>query len=283
LKGYYIDDEDYSDIADLSVPSFVSLDSAEISFQATRKGFIAKAKAAGKTKLIIDVSANGGGSILQDYDLFKQLFPSIDPYGAQQFQAFESTYLLGKKYSEVSDTVPSMLDTTNETLYNVEYDIVSSTFNYATDMDLHGKALPNWEADVRTARACRRQLHEPLPQAPFGYPHSIEQCWNLGGFVRPGTTQAVGGGKGTNDLPMDYIQYLVQTTYAYASPKSKHTTTQPNWATTLAPWCSSVQHSVPHTTSTSETASDKETLRRSISHCSSSTSHKAVGSCIPQE
>jgi hypothetical protein len=44
---------------------------------------------------------------------------------------------------------------------------------------------------------------------------------SFGGFARPGITQAVGGGKGTNDLPMDYIQYLVQTAYAYASPEEQ--------------------------------------------------------------
>lgn len=65
IGGYYIEAEGYEDVAVLSVPSFVGLGSAEISFQNTSKVFLAEARAAGKTKLIIDVSANGGGTILQ--------------------------------------------------------------------------------------------------------------------------------------------------------------------------------------------------------------------------
>jgi C-terminal processing protease CtpA/Prc len=67
IGGYYLDG--YDDVAVLSVPSFVSLDTAEEEFQQVGETFLAAAKAAGKTKLIIDVSANGGGTILQGYDL----------------------------------------------------------------------------------------------------------------------------------------------------------------------------------------------------------------------
>lgn len=101
ISGYYLEGGKYSEVTVLGVPSFVSLDSAEISFQAVGKQFIFMAEAAGKTKLIIDVNANGGGTIFQGYDLFKQFFPSIPPYGATRFRAFESTNLIGKKYSEV--------------------------------------------------------------------------------------------------------------------------------------------------------------------------------------
>jgi hypothetical protein len=69
IGGYYLDAEGYEDVAVLSVPSFVSLDTAEEEFQQVGQKFLAAAKAAGKTKLIIDVSANGGGTILQGYDL----------------------------------------------------------------------------------------------------------------------------------------------------------------------------------------------------------------------
>jgi len=81
----------------LSVPSFVSVSGAQIEFQQVAKDFLAQAKAAGKTKLIIDVSANGGGTILQGYDLFKQLFPAIEPYAAaDRFRASESVKLIGE-------------------------------------------------------------------------------------------------------------------------------------------------------------------------------------------
>ncbi|KAF2197853.1 hypothetical protein GQ43DRAFT_423719 [Delitschia confertaspora ATCC 74209] len=145
IGGYYIDESDYSDIAVLSVPSFVSLDAAEIPFQQVSEKFLAAARAAGKTKLIIDVSANGGGTILQGYDLFKQLFPHIEPYGATRFRAFESTDLIGSKLSEVAEGLPRTVDTDNETLLELEYDVVSSVFNYQTDIDVNGKNFENWD------------------------------------------------------------------------------------------------------------------------------------------
>lgn len=63
--GYFLEGEGYEDIAVLSVQSFVGTDTAEKEFQFVNQEFISQAKAAGKTKLIIDVSANGGGTILQ--------------------------------------------------------------------------------------------------------------------------------------------------------------------------------------------------------------------------
>ena len=43
----------------------------------------------------------------------------------------------------------------------------------------------------------------------------------MGGRSRHGISQAVGGVKGTNDFPRDYIQILVQVAYAYATPEEQ--------------------------------------------------------------
>jgi len=43
-------------------------------FQTITQQFLAKSKAAGKKKLIIDLSANGGGSGFLAYDLFEQVY-----------------------------------------------------------------------------------------------------------------------------------------------------------------------------------------------------------------
>lgn len=62
IAGYYLENAPgYEDIAVLSVPSFVGASGAQVEFQQVAMKFLAAAKAAGKTKLIIDVSANGGG------------------------------------------------------------------------------------------------------------------------------------------------------------------------------------------------------------------------------
>ena len=43
----------------------------------------------------------------------------------------------------------------------------------------------------------------------------------MGGRSRHGISQAIGGVKGTNDFPWDYIQNLVQVAYAYATPEEQ--------------------------------------------------------------
>ncbi|KAL1591335.1 hypothetical protein SLS60_012079 [Paraconiothyrium brasiliense] len=148
IGGYFLED-DYSDIAVLSVPSFVGIDTAEVDFQQVTEKFIVAAKAAGKTKLIIDVSANGGGTILQGYDLYKQLFPKGIGHAAfDRYRAHESTKLLSEYYSRVADVVPRELvdESVNETLYELEYDVISSPFNYKSDLNASDENFPSWQA-----------------------------------------------------------------------------------------------------------------------------------------
>jgi hypothetical protein len=85
------------------------------------------------------VSANGGGTILQGYDLFKQLFPHILPYGATRFRAHEAFDYIGQETSYFSGLVPRSLDT-NDTVQG----LVSSAFNYRTDTDIDYKPFTSW-------------------------------------------------------------------------------------------------------------------------------------------
>lgn len=137
--GYFLEGEGYDDIAVLSVPSFVGLSTDELPFQSVNTYLINRAVAANKTKLIIDVSANGGGTILQGYDLFKQLFPHILPYGATRYRAHEAFDLIGQEASYFSGLVPRSIDS-NETVQ----DIASTSFNYRTDADVNYEPFTSW-------------------------------------------------------------------------------------------------------------------------------------------
>lgn len=119
IGGYYFEGDEYSNVAVPSVPSFVSLDSAEISFQAVGKQFISTAKAAGKTRCQREW---------------------------RRSYLFENTNLIGKKYPEVAGQVPRTLDTSNATLTEIESDIVSSAFNSRTDVNINYKNFPSWAA-----------------------------------------------------------------------------------------------------------------------------------------
>jgi hypothetical protein len=140
INGYFLDDPDYQDVAVLQVPNFVGDTSAEIPFQRATKQFLPKALEAGKTKLIIDLQANGGGTILQGYDLFKQLFPSVDPYGANRFRAHEAIDLIGQSYSAFA----SQFERTSRVNYTV---LAAQTtyFDYHSDRTLDGKPFNSWD------------------------------------------------------------------------------------------------------------------------------------------
>lgn len=139
INGFFIDEPGYEDVAVLQVPNFVGDQRYEYGFQNATKKFIPQALAAGKTKLIIDVQANGGGTILQGYDLFKQLFPQADPYGANRFRATEEYDLIGQAYSTFSDQFPRVY-ATNYTVRNVQ----SSYFDYRSDKKLDGTPFDSW-------------------------------------------------------------------------------------------------------------------------------------------
>jgi len=140
--GYFLDGEDYDDVAVLNAASFVGGGGSQTEFQNVNSEFIAAALAANKTKLIIDVSANGGGTILQGYDLFKQLFPSILPYGATRFRAHEAFDLIGQEFSELAGQWPRSLtyDDGNETIQG----ILASAWNYRHDVDVNYELFSSW-------------------------------------------------------------------------------------------------------------------------------------------
>lgn len=138
-SGYFLEGEGYDDVAVLSVNSFVSALEDEIPFQVVNTAFLNAAKAAGKTKLIVDVQANGGGTILQGYDLFKQLFPQVLPYGATRFRAHEALDLIGEEVSWYAGQFPRSLDL-NSTVLN----IISSAYNYRTDVNVNYENFDSW-------------------------------------------------------------------------------------------------------------------------------------------
>ncbi|KAH6642236.1 peptidase S41 family protein-like protein [Boeremia exigua] len=137
INGFYIDAPGYEDVAVLSVPNFVGTSVAQVAFQKTSQEFIPKALADGKTKLILDLQANGGGTILQGYDLFKQLFPDLDPYGANRYRATEAADLIGQSYSKRASLAPRG---SNSSLMSAQ----SSYFDYHQDMTVDGEPFTSW-------------------------------------------------------------------------------------------------------------------------------------------
>ncbi|KAF2158162.1 hypothetical protein K461DRAFT_290408 [Myriangium duriaei CBS 260.36] len=250
-SGYFLEGAAYQDAVVIAANSFVGA-TGQAEFQQVIQDTLAAGKAAGKTKLIIDVSANAGGTILLGYDFFTQLFPKILPYGANRFRAHEVFNLLGEAVSQDVAGLPRSLD-----LNATELDLVSGAWNYRTDADVNYEPFTSWQekygpvelgplSDTFT-NIIRWNLSDPLTPinsggiyvsgylnrsnittSPFasedivivydGYCASTCTIFSelmrqqggvktiaLGGRSNTDIIQAVGGVKGTNDLPWDYI------------------------------------------------------------------------------
>jgi hypothetical protein len=150
LGGYYLSGSGYDDVAVLSVPSFYpTTQEGPAEFQDITGSFLKDAAAAGKKKLVIDLRGNGGGAVFLGYDMFKQLFPSMDPYGASQFRANEAFDLVGQSmtaylkdttYEEaVKDFQTNGADSATEigTLWQ-------SIFNYKLPLTVENKNFTSW-------------------------------------------------------------------------------------------------------------------------------------------
>ena len=127
VSGYYLEGAGYEDVAVISLLDFMP--SSTVDFQAVCQDFLAEAVAAGKTKLIVDLQQNGGGYILQGYDFFRQLFPSIEQDGFSRWRANDAFLAMSSIVSaRVADVNPhtesdEVLVDASEWSFNWRYDL----------------------------------------------------------------------------------------------------------------------------------------------------------------
>ncbi|MCJ1250249.1 hypothetical protein MMC30_007475 [Trapelia coarctata] len=141
VGGYFLDGPGQGDIAVLSILSFEPNPMPQTSgqeFQAVIQEFLAAAKAAGKTKLIIDLQSNGGGRITLGYDAFKQLFPNLDPYGGSVFRAHSGLDFIGQGLNDLIQN-PSQTQVDPQTLTG-QFDM-----NYKNDLTANGTVFTSWK------------------------------------------------------------------------------------------------------------------------------------------
>lgn len=141
IAGYFLEGAGFSDTAVLAITAFEYQDpqtgdatAASLEMQLVIQEFLADCTSAGKTKLIVDLSANGGGVVMNGYDAFKQLFPTVEPFGGSRFRESSVFDFLGNVSSEVGDFI-----------YNQNFSVpMQSQANL--DRNLH--PFPNWNAEL---------------------------------------------------------------------------------------------------------------------------------------
>lgn len=175
ISGYYLEGEGFEDVAVISLLAFES--ESPVEFQKVADDFFADAVATGKKKLVVDLSANGGGYILQGFDLFRQLFPHTVQEDYTRFR--ENDYFLDIAQI-ISDSIPEDYDP-NTASYSVIADY-ETFLNYRYDYNFTGQPFSTFEDKF-------------APQIFKGDPYTSLIRWN---FNDPLTTSNDTFGFGTD-------------------------------------------------------------------------------------
>ncbi|KAL9111246.1 MAG: hypothetical protein Q9227_004324 [Pyrenula ochraceoflavens] len=102
ITGYFIED---ASLAVLSVPTFLAAGDAIQTFTDAVQDFIDQSKAAGLERVLIDLQQNEGGDILLAYSLFKQFFPTNEPYAGSIMRAQPLANELGSWITQFWDSL----------------------------------------------------------------------------------------------------------------------------------------------------------------------------------
>lgn len=164
VSGYYLSGKGLDDVAVLYLMSF-SPKSTAAEFQAVVNDFLREAKAAGKTKLVVDFQNNGGGLILLGYDFFRQLFPKVVQDGNSRWKQSKSYAALARVISDTVKNVnpatesnPDLIDL-YETWWNYRYDLNITNQDFATFAD---KFAPHVYKETDYTALMRWNLSDPL-------------------------------------------------------------------------------------------------------------------------
>ncbi|KAH8892211.1 hypothetical protein GQ53DRAFT_864062 [Thozetella sp. PMI_491] len=185
---YYLQGEGYDNIVVIALLDMFADSFAE--FQAVVQECIAEAVDAGKTKLIVDLQANGGGYLMLGYDFFRQLFPTIVEDGLSRWK--ESAGFLAAAQVD-SDLVAALDPWTSrnsslikswETWYNYQYDYNMTGQPF---LSFEEKFRPHLYKNTNYTSLVRWNLHDSLTtsNSTFGVGIEITGYGSLSSVLQP--------------------------------------------------------------------------------------------------
>lgn len=140
IAGYYLNETGFEDVAVLQITGFlpeVPTDTYLEDFQDALSYFLTRAKSDSKTKLIIDVQGNGGGSIDLGTDTFAQLFPNVEPNQSGNIRRSAGMDVIIETATNLTTEMPQ--NATAEDIlsnqlspFDVEYDVTPDNVNIET-------------------------------------------------------------------------------------------------------------------------------------------------------
>ncbi|KAI9728940.1 MAG: hypothetical protein M1828_000025 [Chrysothrix sp. TS-e1954] len=158
VGGYYIPEPRYTNVAVLSVTSFIPtdlvahmLDNAvvrrtengtpeRIAAQDVSTTFIDRAVEDRKSRLILDLSGNGGGMVDLGFFIFSILFPDLSPVIERRSRAHHDLNVLGSAVSDLARD--RRIHSQNATHSPVN----DTLFDYTGDLDQFEKPFESWAA-----------------------------------------------------------------------------------------------------------------------------------------
>ena len=260
VAGYFLNDTGFENVAVLNIASFSAPQPLMQEFSTVVRNFLAMARAAKKTKLVIDIQSNPGGKVLLGYDTFIQLFPSISPYGGSNLRAHDGLSALGEGFAASDDG--KMLSNLSRQYYdfpgNYQVDLTADGQNFTSWQDLYG---PHQDSGDNFTSTFRKNLDPTFVKTYDDFDISTEQsdsiqpflaedivilsnglcastCANfveymkqqgkvqsiaIGGRPQSGSQQTVGGARGSLEMPWLKIYHeweLLQSVLKEGSPSN---------------------------------------------------------------
>jgi hypothetical protein len=131
--GYFIPNSTVAVLVMTAFEGASRLGGADYVQQSVIKKFLAECRTAGKEKLIVDLQANTGGSIFNGDDAFKQIFPTIDIFGANRFRYTPLVEGISRLYSEAG-----VYNTTFSSEYQIQAEVDVNLQDFKTYKDMMG-------------------------------------------------------------------------------------------------------------------------------------------------
>ncbi|RFU81990.1 peptidase s41 family [Trichoderma arundinaceum] len=108
ILGYFPTDKALKDVAVLTVPTFETSgdglpDNANVNFALEAQKFVVEAVAAGKSKIIVDLTGNPGGSVDSGFALVSIFFPNMTIFSATRYRSVPATQYIIQTINRAKD------------------------------------------------------------------------------------------------------------------------------------------------------------------------------------
>ncbi|KAG9233314.1 hypothetical protein BJ875DRAFT_496766 [Amylocarpus encephaloides] len=148
VAGYFLNKTGYDDTGVLFIPSFLNSTAPALNstdtFIKTVENFLAAAKEGNKSKLIIDMSGNGGGNKILPNDVMQRLFPSIEPLGQSRLRINLGSYIVGATLEAVPDSELAISSSDDEDIADLKTRVTYSPWNYRSALSTDLKNFTGW-------------------------------------------------------------------------------------------------------------------------------------------